>query len=85
MERTTIVHLMIERINEKREKELIEFPEDIRGDLIKEHNWGLFDKDGPKLMQTHNLLFLTICQEIDEKINDGTIIFNVEDGTITFQ
>lgn len=81
--KTTVAHLIAERLEEKGEK--IEVPEQVKGDLIKEHNWLLFDRDGPMLMLNQNKLFHEVCDEIDKGIEDGTIIFNGEDGTITYQ
>lgn len=83
MEKTTIAHLIIEKLNQ--EGIIIEFPDDIKGDVIKEHNWSFFNRDGPMIMSNHTELFHEVCNEVDEWIKDGTIIFNGEDGTITFQ
>ena len=81
--KTTVAHLIAERLEEKGEK--IEVPDQVKGDLIKEHNWLFFDREGPMLMLNQNKLFHEICDEIDKGIEEGTIIFNGEDGTITYQ
>lgn len=81
--KTTVAHLIAERLEEN--GELIEIPEDIKGDLVKEHNWMFFDRDGPMLMSNQRDLFHEVCDEIDKGVKDGTIIFNSEDGTITYQ
>lgn len=83
MNKTTVAHLIVERLEEKEEK--IEIPSEVKGDLIKEHNWLFFDREGPMLMTNQNKLFHEVCDEIDKGIENGTIIFNGEDGTITYQ
>ena len=81
--KTTVAHLIAERLEAKGEK--IEIPEEAKGDLIKEHNWMFFDRDGPMLMSNQRDLFHEVCSEIDKGIEEGTIIFNSEDGTVTYQ
>lgn len=82
MEKTTVAHLMIERLALDGNK--IEIPDDIKGDLVKEHNWLFFDREGPSLMSLDRNLFHEVCDEIDKLMEKGEIIFNAEDGTITF-
>ena len=81
--KTTVAHLIAERLETLGEK--IEIPEEVKGDLIKEHNWMFFDREGPMLMSNQTELFHKVCNEIDKGIEDGTIIFNGEDGTITYK
>jgi hypothetical protein len=80
--KTTVAHLIAERLEEKGES--IEIPDEVKGDLVKEHNWMFFDRDGPMLMSNQRDLFHEVCDEVDKGVEDGTIIFNSEDGTITF-
>ena len=80
---TTVAHMIAEKL-EKLGKE-IKIPEDIKGDLIKEHNWMFFEREGPLLMTNQRELFHQSCDEIDKGISSGTITFNSDDGTITFQ
>jgi len=81
--KTTVAHLIAERLEEKGEK--IEIPNEFKGDLIKEHNWLFFERDGPLLMTNQTKMFHEVCDEIDKGIEEGTIIFNSEDGTVTYQ
>jgi len=83
MEKTTVAHLIIEKLEQQGQS--IDFPNHIKGDLIKEHNWAFFDRDGPMLMTNQKDLFHEVCDEIDKGVENGTIIFNGEDGTITYQ
>ena len=83
MNKTTVAHLVAERLEQQGEK--IEIPDEIKGDLIKEHNWLFFDRDGPMLMTNHTALFHEVCNELDTSIASGETIFDSSDGTITFQ
>ena len=82
MEKTTIPHLVLERI----EKSIEDFdvPDDVKGVLEKEHDWLMFNEDGPRVMINHKKAFDEVCAEVDKGIEEGQIYFNVEDGTITF-
>lgn len=77
---TTVAHIVLERLKDKGVE--VNYPEDVKGDLIKEHNWLMFSSDGPKLMTSHKKLFENVCQEVDHAINEGVAHFS-DDGIIT--
>jgi hypothetical protein len=79
---TTIAHVLFERLRE--EGTHIDFPESLNGDLILEHNWAIFNEDGPKIMSTYEELFNQICLEIDYCVENGYVYFD-DDGTIYIQ
>jgi len=81
--RTTIAHILIERLRETGTN--IEFPENLEGDLIKEHNWAIFSEDGPKIMKNHRDLFYHICNEVDYAVSEGVAYFDDEDGSVYIQ
>ena len=82
MKKTTVAHLMVERMSESEKS--FQIPDEIKGDLLKEHNWLLFDTNGPGLMSLKRKLFHEVCDEVDKLLESGEIVFNSEDGTITF-
>jgi len=81
--RTTIAHIIIERLKET--GTIIEFPKELNGDLIEEHNWAVINPQGPKLMSSHRELFMNVCQEIDYAVGAGVAYFDGEDGSIYMQ
>ena len=81
--RTTIAHIIIDRLNLAGTK--ISFPENLNGDLIKEHNWAVLDPEGPKLMLNQKELFMNVCKEIDYAVSEGVAYFDDKDGSIYMQ
>lgn len=80
MEKTTVAHLIAEQL--AKQGISIDFTEDVRGDIIKEHDWMMTDPEGPMLMTNHSKLFQEVCANVDKQINEGAMIFH-DDGTIT--
>ena len=80
---TTVVHIVIERLKDNG-VEVPDYPEDIRGDLVKEHNWGLSSPD-LNLLKNHKEIFENVCKEVDYAVNEGVAIFNGETGVITIE
>lgn len=79
---TTIAHIIIERL--RLAGVHINFPDHIKGDMMKEHAWAMFSQEGPKLMVNHKELFENVCKEIDHAIAEGVAIFG-DDGLITIK
>ena len=73
---TTVPHLVLERYPHI--ERAIEIPEDIQGNTNAEHQF-LF----PILMRDYRTEWEIICEEVDQGIETGTMIFNGADGTIT--
>ena len=71
--KTTICHMVIEKLGTD-----FEFPEEVKGDLSKEHGYAM-----PILMKEHRALFFEVCDEVDKMIEQGVIYFNAADGIIT--
>lgn len=76
MSQTTVAHIIVERL--KANNIIIDIPESLEDDLIKEHNWLLFSEDGPKLIKNYNQLFINVCQEVDYAIEAGVAHFSDE-------
>lgn len=77
MNQTTVPHIVASRINLE-----VSFPEDIEGDLVKEHNFLIFDERGPKLMVNYKQLFEDVCKEVDYAVSEGVAHFG-DDGIIS--
>lgn len=77
MEQTTVPHIVAARIDLE-----VNYPDDVKGDLIKEHNFLLFSNDGPKIMLNHKKVFEDVCKEVDYAINEGVAHFS-DEGIIT--
>ena len=73
---TTVPHLVLERFPHI--ERAIEVPEDIKGNQDAEHDF-LY----PLIMKDYRTEWHIICEEVDQAIEDGTMSFNGEDGTIT--
>lgn len=82
MKETTVIHLMVEKLKDQGINIL--FDKKFQGNLIQEHNWGMADPNGPKLIHTYPELFQKVCKEIDEGIANGSVVFDDETGIITF-
>ena len=73
---TTVPHLVLERYPHI--ARAIEIPEDIQGNVNAEHQF-LF----PILMRDYRTEWEIICEEVDNGLEEGTVIFNGETGEIT--
>ena len=73
---TTVPHLVLERFPHI--ARAIEIPEDIQGNTNAEHRF-LF----PILMKDYRTEWEMICEEVDNGLEEGTVIFNGETGEIT--
>ena len=73
---TTIPHLVL--YYDKNIQESVQIPPDIKGDLIKEHDYL-----APILMNKFPTEWKIICEEVDYGVETGTMFFNDEDGTVT--
>jgi len=73
---TTVPHLVLERYPHI--ARAIEIPGDIQGDTNAEHQF-LF----PILMRDYSTEWEIICEEVDDGLEEGTVIFNGETGEIT--
>jgi len=78
---TTVIHIVLERLKDQK-VELPDYPEDVAGDLIKEHNWVISNPD-INLLKNHRDLFDNVCLEVDHAVKEGVVIFNGETGVIT--
>lgn len=74
--KTTVPHLVLER--HPHIARAIEIPEDIKGDLDKEHDF-LF----PLIMKDFPTEWDSVCEEVDESVEGGSMVFDGETGTIT--
>tara|TARA_R110001592_G_scaffold71619_7_gene218835 strand:- start:3422 stop:3706 length:285 start_codon:yes stop_codon:yes gene_type:complete len=81
--KTTVAHIVIERLIEAGSE--INFPPGIAGDLKKEHDWAVFNENGPKIISNHKKLFENVCTEVDYAVNEGVAFFDEEDGTVYFE
>lgn len=84
MVQTTVVHILIERLEEEN-KIKIDFPKEIKGNLVEEHNWCLFNPDGPKLMTSFPKEFDVVCKELDYAIKEGVAYFDDKNGLINYR
>tara|TARA_B100000287_G_scaffold238868_1_gene224645 strand:+ start:824 stop:1069 length:246 start_codon:yes stop_codon:yes gene_type:complete len=73
---TTVPHLVLDYDENIRKS--ITIPDEIKGDISAEHNY-LY----PILMRDYPKEWQIICEEVDQGIEAGTMIFNGADGTIT--
>lgn len=81
--KTTVAHIVIERLRASGVK--IDFPNDISGNLKKEHDWAVFNENGPKIISNHKKLFENVCTEVDYAVQEGVAFFDDEDGTVYFE
>ena len=77
---TTVPHIVVERLPE--DKRNFDYPDDVKGDLIKEHNW-LLSKEGLNIIASYSDLFTNVCEEVDAAVNEGVAVFDGETGIIT--
>ena len=73
---TTVPHLVLDY--DENIRKVVIIPDDIKGDLRAEHDY-LY----PILMRDYRTEWEIICEEVDQGIETGTMIFNSADGTIT--
>lgn len=81
MEKTTIAHIMLERL--EKQGITIEISPHVEGDIIEEHDWLMSGSNGPMFLERFGDLFQEICIEIDKGIALGEVTF-LDDGTIIY-
>ena len=83
MKETTIPHIVKKAI-ELEYGINIEFPEEIKGDLEKEHDYLIWDEAGPSLSKNYEEHWSKACEEIDHLVDDGTVYFNCDNGIVVY-
>ena len=78
--RTTVAHLILERLEKKGLSAT--FPEHVKGDLMKEHDWAM-STSGFNLISNFKELFEEVCEEVDDLVDTGKVTFT-EDGILIF-
>ena len=78
--RTTVAHLILERL--EKQGISLPFPEHVKGDLMKEHDWAM-STSGFNLISNFKELFEEVCEDVDELVNTGKVIFT-GDGILIF-
>jgi hypothetical protein len=74
--KTTVPHLVLDY--DKNIRNSTSIPSEIQGNIHKEHDYLV-----PILMKNYPTEWKIICEVVDQGIEDGTMHFNDEDGTIT--
>ena len=72
MKKTTVAHIIIERLSQCGVS--LVFPEEVKGDLIKEHDWAM-STAGFDLINNFRDIFDEVCNEVDDQVENGSIIF----------
>ena len=72
MNKTTVAHIIIERLSQRGVN--LVFPEEVKGDLIKEHDWAM-STAGFDLINNFRDIFDEVCNEVDDQVENGSIIF----------
>ena len=72
MKKTTVAHIIIERLAQRGVN--LEFPDKVKGDLIKEHDWAM-STAGFDLINNFKDIFDEVCNEVDDQVENGSIIF----------
>ena len=72
MNKTTVAHIIIERLSQCGVN--LVFPEEVKGDLIKEHDWAM-STAGFDLINNFRDIFDEVCNEVDDQVENGSIIF----------
>jgi len=75
MNKTTVAHIIIERLTHR--GIILEFPNTVKGDLIKEHDWAM-STTGFDLINNFRDIFDEVCNEVDDQVQNGSIIFTDE-------
>ena len=78
MKKTTVAHMMIEKLNQSGIN--LVFPDHVAGDLNKEHDWAM-STTGFDLINNFRDVFDDVCNEVDAQVESGLIIFT-DDGEI---
>ena len=73
MNKTTIAHMIIERLA-KQNGIILTFPTKVKGDLEKEHDWAM-SVSGFNLINNFRDIFDEVCNEIDDQVASGEVIF----------
>ena len=75
MKKTTIAHIILERLRQMNIH--LKFPSSITGDLVKEHDWAM-STSGFDLINNFRDVFDDVCNEVDEQIDTGNMVFTDE-------
>jgi hypothetical protein len=80
MNKTTVAHIIIERLTHR--GITLEFPDTVKGDLIEEHDWAM-STAGFDLINSYSDVFNEVCNEVDDQVQNGSIIFTDEGFVIS--
>ena len=65
---TTVAHIIIERLKNRGVN--LEFPDNIKGSIIEEHDWAM-SSAGFDLINNFRDLFDEVCNEVDDLVESG--------------
>lgn len=81
MSKTTIPHLVLKEL--KHYGITYDIPESFRGDLEKEHDYLVWNDDGPELPVMHSDIWNIVCRHVDDLEESGHGYFDAETAILT--